>query len=85
MNIGEANAVNKVLSFLLTGEGNSEDVEHAAEILAMGASKALSAGLRPEDVAKRWPDNLVDYALAMDVDEYDPTVELNEIAKGLLG
>ncbi|WP_109507329.1 hypothetical protein [Nocardioides speluncae] len=51
MNIGEANAVNVVLGFVLDDTDDSDgQLQGACELLAEKANKALGAGLRPEQV-----------------------------------
>jgi hypothetical protein len=51
MNIGEANAVNDVLRFVLDDTNDSEGrLQQACELLAEKANKTLGAGIRPEDV-----------------------------------
>lgn len=63
MNISEANAVNDVLTLLLQPGGRSVtegDAWTAAEMLAERAYKALSAGLRGDEVTRLWPQALLD-------------------------
>lgn len=56
MNITEANATSRVLSWL-TGRDNTtaEQARQDAEYLADRVNKALHAGIRPEQVHANWP------------------------------
>jgi len=53
VNITEANAVNKVLRYLLGASTNRSEALDAAEELAERANKALSAGWTAADVRSR--------------------------------
>jgi hypothetical protein len=61
LTITEANAVNRLLDFVLQLKGvnghvpTSEEARNAAEVLARGAKRSLSAGLDAADVEKYWP------------------------------
>lgn len=59
MNIGEANAANHVLRYVLElqedGAGvDDERLGRDMELLAHGAHKTLMSGLTPEQVRRRW-------------------------------
>lgn len=57
MNITEANAVNKVLRWILRAQrdDHTEKAQEAAKFLADRASRALHAGLKPADITEHWP------------------------------
>ena len=61
LTVEQSIAVTAVLDYLLPGkrmrdgDRTSEDALAAAKLLARHASKALGAGMREEEVAKRWP------------------------------
>ena len=59
MTIGEANAVNQMLEYLLryhwgAARTDDEELEEAGALLAKGARKALSAGYTPQDWLTKW-------------------------------
>lgn len=60
MNIGEANAVNVVLRFVLDDTDDSGGkLQEACEVLAAKASKILGAGIRPEQIREAFEQGAI--------------------------